>query len=231
MSFPATPCWLRDLPAGTPVGMVEQSLPCASSVLVDALACLDAEERNRADRFLFEADRQRFMIGRQLVKAAAARIHGCRAADVSVRLSASGAPFLEAGPHVSIAHAGDRIIAAFCASAPVGVDVERGRDAVPTGLPGAIFDALELAEYRGTPAHGRPAFFYRAWTRKEAVLKALGQGFGRDPRGVNVLDDEWAIDAIDGRSGPLRSHVEGGYHYALALLSSRNGASVASDRC
>jgi 4'-phosphopantetheinyl transferase len=209
------------------VQLFELSLPCSHSMMARALVCISPDERRRAERFVFESDRRRFIIGRYLVRTEAARYFECDPLDVPLRVASSGAPELTSGPHISIAHCRERIIVAFCAGMPVGVDVEFGRDEVAPGLSNAVFSVQEMEAYQSIPEEARSAFFYWAWTRKEAVLKALGEGLRRDPRSVSVLKDELQIH--DGTRGEatVNSRLEDGYHYAVAVLAQPTAVAVA----
>ena len=65
---------------------------------------------------------------------------------------------------------------AFCREAPVGIDVEEERDIPDLPDLAAQLHPEEQADLRLLPLHRRKTAFYRCWTRKEAVLKALGTG-------------------------------------------------------
>ena len=128
------------------------------------------------------------------------------------------------GPGHSVAHSGD-LIAVAVAGAPVGVDVEQaegrphplGGDGDPEALARLVFSGAERDALAALPAEGRARAFLVAWTRKEAVTKATGDGmraafsevvvaadagpprvtawpYPRSPREVSLLD----LDAADG---------------------------------
>jgi 4'-phosphopantetheinyl transferase len=89
----------------------------------------------------------------------------------------------------------------------VGVDVERERP-IPDaeGLVCRFFSLREIAEFQGIPTQSRQAAFLRAWTRKEAVLKAIGRGVQSldycevsfaDGEPAAVLSIEGDVDARD----------------------------------
>jgi 4'-phosphopantetheinyl transferase len=89
-------------------------------------------------------------------------------------------------------------------STRVGVDVERHR-LIPDadGLVNRFFSRREVAEFEAIPSPDRQAAFLRAWTRKEAVLKAIG-------RGVQSLD-YCEVSFADGEPAMVRS-IEGDKH-------------------
>ncbi len=96
--------------------------------------------------------------------------------------SAAGKPFLQradggSGPHFNVSHSGEMALVAFCADVELGIDVELVRDIADTeSIVRKFFCAEEVAQWMELPAHLRRKAFYDCWTRKEAVVKALGGG-------------------------------------------------------
>jgi 4'-phosphopantetheinyl transferase len=198
----------------------------------DRLAGLldEAEQRRWAAYRRFE-DRERFLVGCALAKAALARYTGRSPSDVRFDRTCArcgephGKPSIAGGgPGHSVAHSGD-LIAVAVAGAPVGVDVEQaegrrhllGGDGDPEALARLVLSEAEQASLAALPARGRARAFLVAWTRKEAVTKATGDGmsaafsevvvaadagpprvtawpYPRSPREVSLLD----LDAADG---------------------------------
>ena len=140
---------------------------------------LSASDRERASRFRFPEDRARFVLGRRLL---ATLIHECRGTvpqPLELALGEHGRPYLADDPNLafSISHAGDVVAAALTLSARVGIDVESLDRALKLdALAERIFHAPDLARFRALPADVRPRAFFRAWTGKEAILKAEGVG-------------------------------------------------------
>ena len=102
-----------------------------------------------------------------------------------------GKPTLDGGPAFSLTHAGAVVGVAVLGGGPVGLDVEPVR---------VLPDLDAMARHVGAPAE--PAAFFRAWTRKEALLKATGDGL-TSPMNAIILDEhgvaEWSGDgAPDG---------------------------------
>ncbi len=155
------------------------------------LVLLDETERRRWAGYRRDADRERFLAGCVLAKAALARYAGLRPADVRFDRTCRqcGAPHgkpiaqdIEALEH-SVAHSGD-LIAVAVAGDPVGVDVEQlderphplGRDGDPDALARLVLSAAERAALAQVPPDDRARAFLVAWTRKEAVTKVTGDG-------------------------------------------------------
>jgi 4'-phosphopantetheinyl transferase len=150
---------------------------------------LDEAERRRWAAFRRDEDRERFLTGCVLAKIALARYRGRRPADISFDRTCArcgqphGKPVLAGGPAHSVAHSGD-LVAVAVARAPVGVDLEQadgrphllGGDGDPEALARLALSPAEQTRLAAVPPAGRARAFLVAWTRKEAVTKATGDG-------------------------------------------------------
>lgn len=176
----AVEVWHIRLAAGSPDDMT-----LADAVRLDE-ALLDDQERARAARFHRPDDRTRYVIAHAALRRILARAMGCAAAGIRYGFGAGGKPLLPGSRlGFNLSHAGDDAVVAMVRDGEVGIDIEQAPDDADH-LAGQILSADELAEYRRLPAADRPQAFARAWTRKEAVLKAVGCGLGRDQREVSV---------------------------------------------
>lgn len=163
------------------------------SEIVHALSgLLSSAERQRADRFKFTRDRRRFIVARaRLREFLAARLR-MRPECVELVYGAHGKP--EVAPHCAasdlrfnLSHAQDLAVYAFSTGRAIGVDVEWIR---------AIDDADEIAArcfarqendaYRALDPGQKLLGFFHCWTRKEAFVKALGDGLSHALRDFDV---------------------------------------------
>lgn len=149
---------------------------------------LDQAERERRDRYAFEADRARFAVGAALLRLVAGRMLGVAPELVAVdrRCRTCGRPHGKpglgaGGPHLSVSHSGSYAAVATCQDAPVGVDVEHV--ARRTDYQALVRHVLSPEE---APAAVDAAAFLRYWVRKEALVKATGDGLGAGLRQVTV---------------------------------------------
>lgn len=104
----------------------------------------------------------------------------------------------------------------------VGIDLECMREIGRVDdITASTFAPAEHAEFGAVPAPDRLAWFYRAWTRKEAVVKLTGHGLRAGIRGVDVrgpaavvtpLPEGWPADPLQLRNLAAPS----GYVAALA---------------
>jgi 4'-phosphopantetheinyl transferase len=156
-------------------------LDAGEAALARAAALLSADERERAARFHFARDARRFVLARGAVRAILAREVGLSAEALAFVYGPHGKPALAGGaePRFSVSHSEDLALVAVARGREVGVDLERVRRAYDDALAETAFSDLELAALRALPPEERAAAFHRGWTRKEAYLKARGEGFAR----------------------------------------------------
>ncbi len=144
---------------------------------------LSADERTRAERYRLNRDRARFVVGRGLLRVIVAHYVNQDPSDVTFRYGPHGKPLLgDDAPSAltfNVSHAGGLALFALCQGRDIGVDIEQAR-AIPDEELGRLatlsFSQHELAHFASLPAHLKQDAFYACWTRKEAVLKALGYG-------------------------------------------------------
>ncbi|MGN7250502.1 MULTISPECIES: 4'-phosphopantetheinyl transferase family protein [unclassified Arthrobacter] len=205
---------------------------------------LDDAERRLAWTFASREQRERFLAGR-----IALRGHAAEAAGVDVRdLQADfvcrecsrddhvhGMPRYQASPRkvtvlASLSRAGDWCLLAASTDGQVlgvGVDLESGVAADFEGFGQVALSARERDELQKVEPALQPGFQTRLWTRKEAVLKALGRGLAVvDPALVDVAGSvplllgqeeshkHWVLDAVD----PSSLGLPGSFTATMAVL-------------
>ncbi|WMX45020.1 4'-phosphopantetheinyl transferase superfamily protein [Streptomyces roseicoloratus] len=150
------------------------------------MALLDDAERRVYASFLREPDAALYVTAHALLRLVVGEALGRDPADLVFAAGPHGKPYLEnARVEFSLSHAGERVAVAVTSDTPVGVDVER----VPRAgaeLPLHVLSPAERAAYDLLPAAGRAGAFTSYWVRKEAVLKATGEGLRVDPARLTV---------------------------------------------
>lgn len=140
---------------------------------------LGADERARAARFLLPVHRRRFVSGRAALRRILGSLLGCPPEAVELIQEGGGKPVLP-GSHplrFNLSHSGDRALLAVVLDHDVGVDLETLRADVATlDLAERFFSPWEREELLALPDPARLAAFFACWTRKEAFLKARGDG-------------------------------------------------------
>ncbi len=163
-------------------------------------ALLSAAERARADRFGQPGLRQRYVAGRALLRTLLAAALACDAKDVPLARGARGRPWVDApgAPDFNVTHTRDRALVAIGRGARLGVDLEhRERVADSTRLARKFLTAVEREALAACAPKQRHERFLRAWTCKEAMSKATGDGLAA-PFGAITVDLEPAPKLRDG---------------------------------
>ncbi|TSA39632.1 4'-phosphopantetheinyl transferase superfamily protein [archaeon] len=142
-------------------------------------ALLDQAERRRADRFRFECDAVCFILTRAHLRLILASALSIDAAAVRFTHQTTGKPRIEGegGPWFNVSHSGGIALMAIASDRRVGVDIERIRPIVDHD-PAMYFSQEEVRDLKRLPEQQRERAFFRGWTRKEAYLKARGDGLG-----------------------------------------------------
>lgn len=157
-----------------------------------AFARLDDAERSRSDRFQHAPARRHFVLCRAALRSLLCTQLGCGNERLSFGAAEGGKPFalvdgrpVDAGFNVS--HSGRHGLIALAPGGRVGVDVEEcvaRRDF--DRLIEAVFGPNERADLAAVAGPERIRLFFRFWTLKEAVVKALGAGLSLDVSGFEV---------------------------------------------
>lgn len=178
------------------------SLDGAESELPALRQLLSQEERDRADRFVFPQHADRFVVGRATVRRILADLLACRPENLVFKLNAYGKPALAApgptGLHFNLSHTGDVALLAVSPTVELGVDIEAVRGTpCEDGLPALVFSAREQATLGALPVNLQLRAFYLGWTRKEAFVKACGQGLSMPLKDFDVTLDPAAAPRIE----------------------------------
>jgi 4'-phosphopantetheinyl transferase len=155
-------------------------------------AFLSPREASRAQRFRFMRYRNRYVVRHGVLRTLLARYLNCEPRQVDIHYESNGKPHLAAQRNVaslqfSDSHSDTYAAFAFCRYSRIGVDIEKIRE-LPEMLEivARHFTRRENAEMLSCPEAGRVKLFYQLWTRKEALLKAQGEGLLRLLDSVDV---------------------------------------------
>jgi 4'-phosphopantetheinyl transferase len=158
-------------------------------------AILSTREASRAQRFRFMRDRNRYVVRHGVLRTLLARYLNCEPRQVDIRYESNGKPHLaaqmnEGSLQFSDSHSDAYAAFAFCRYSRIGVDIEKIRE-LPEMLEivARHFTRRENAELLSCPEAGRVRLFCQFWTRKEALLKAQGEGLLRHLDSVDVATD------------------------------------------
>lgn len=200
-------------------------LTASPTVIRTYQAVLSPEERARAERFVFDRQRQSYELSQGALRLLLAGYAGCPAQEVAFQFGLRGKPALcgESQIRFNKSHSGGLAVFAFTTGCEIGVDVEEARE-IPFAdqIASSNFcpaEALELSSLGSSTA--THAAFLRCWTRKEAYIKAVGDGLylpldqfqvtllpEHPARFVHIGDDptqasEWTLHHIE----PARGYI------------------------
>jgi 4'-phosphopantetheinyl transferase len=169
---------------------------------------LDPDERTRADRFRFAADRHSFIAAHALLRSMLSDATGLPTSTWCFVTGPHGKPALapalrDRGLQFNISHTRGWVACAI-ADVAVGVDVE-AVDREAAGQVRSVFSRREVRLLDGQVGESMARTFTRLWTLKEAFIKATGEGMHRP------LDSFWfELDPVRIGFDPGRYPAAGG---------------------
>lgn len=185
------------------------------------LSTLSSDELDRAERFYFKKDRQHFIVARGLLRAILSRYLDIESSQLRFCYTNYGKPALTNGPDHSdklefnLAHADGIVLYAVTYGRKVGIDIERVRiDLDYEDIAARFFSSLERTMLDSMPTGMRTEAFFNCWTRKEAYIKARGEG-------LSMPLDQFDVSLIPGQPAILlnsRGDLQDVAHWSLQEL-------------
>lgn len=219
-----------DVPGETEIQVYLASLDQFRTLFEDFYRVLDEGEKARADAFVFERDRIRYVLSHGILRTVLARALGCAPPAIQYHAGAYGKPAVVfPAPHgleFNLSHSGERALIAVTRGASLGADIEQHRDVDSLlALARAQFAAEEYAALVRLSGEQQTAAFFDIWARKEAFIKAIGLGLSADLQSFAVSSESGEnarflrVDDPDGPASEWRLYDlsgEEGYSAALA---------------
>lgn len=222
INWPPSPAELHLEPQAVHVWAVPLDL--ASEQIASLATVLSTDELERAEKFRFPHLRNRFIAARGSLRALLGRYLHRDPAALEFGYSSRGKPALKGQGatqlHFNLAHSHELALIAVACAVPVGVDAERIRPMRDADrIAERFFSAREAETFRSVPATEQDAAFFSLWTRKEAWLKATGDGISEslskfevtflpadEPRVLAIAGDTaagaaWSLCALNPASG------------------------------
>lgn len=179
--------WWRQLEAESPlatdgVRIVAARLDLEPAEVSALAAWLSIAETERVARYRFEPDRRRFIVARVRLRQLLAEVLDIDPLSVRFGWGSRGKPVLDGelaatGWQFNMARSGELAVYALSQCVRVGIDVEEVREIRGAeDIAAQFFSPREHAEYQSLAADDRRIAFFNCWTRKEAFVKALGEG-------------------------------------------------------
>jgi 4'-phosphopantetheinyl transferase len=197
-----------------------------AEVLRACEALLSSEERKRAAAFHFEHLRQHYTFAHGVLRLLLGRYANQNAADLRLAASAQGKPRLTSaeGVEFNLSHSHDVALFGFTGGGEIGVDIEKIRVVDDMeDLAHRFFCPAESQELKNVESQQRQEAFFFCWTRKEAYLKAMGDGL-RTPL------DSFRVTLRPGepaRMLQIDGSVEAARHWSLYTVDTIPGCAAA----
>jgi 4'-phosphopantetheinyl transferase len=180
------------------------ALDLENQTLSRCASILSQDEQLRANRFLFPRDRDHFIAARGVLRELLGRYVGCSPGRIEFQYGPHGKPALraeggESPVHFNLSHSRDLAVYAFARSREVGIDLEPIRpEFAGENIAERHFSARELDEWHRLPPELRAEAFFLCWTRKEAYVKARGEG-------LQIPLDSFSVTLTPNRAVELHS--------------------------
>jgi 4'-phosphopantetheinyl transferase len=154
-------------------------------------AHLNTDELKRAQRYVFEKDRQQYITAHGSLRSILSNYLNTSPEQIQFRKTNNRKPFISyplTSLKFNISHAGDKILIGI-SQEDIGVDIEIIKDDFEfKQLASTYFSTKEQDEIKRSL---KPAeTFYKFWTRKEAILKASGVGITDELKNISVCSEE-----------------------------------------
>jgi 4'-phosphopantetheinyl transferase len=154
---------------------------------------LSSDERARAARFRTELSRREFVLARGVLRDVLRRYTGSCANDLHFAYTAFGKPCLS-GLEFNLTHSQNICLIAVSSRHRVGVDIEYAGSVIDhDAVARESFSSEEFANFAAVDSTLRKQAFFEIWTRKEAYLKAIGEGWFADLHKTAPDASRWSI--------------------------------------
>ncbi len=149
---------------------------------------LSDSERERADRFRFGVLRDRYVRGRATVRKRLSQHLRCHPQELSFGTGEHGKPFLLGEEiHFNLSHSIGIAVLAISQIPSIGIDIEKfDREVDFDRLAERCFRPVEWDRFRPLTGQEKAEAFFWIWTAKEARMKATGEGFGLEPKSIEI---------------------------------------------
>lgn len=156
------------------------------------IQCLDQEELHRAERFINEAHRRRYLLAHFFLRSILARYLAIPAAKIVFFKQANGKPYIQSQANLqfNMSHSEDMALYAITQGREIGIDIEKINEQIDVlAIAARFFAADEYQSLKILPAEEQALKFYEIWSGKEAYIKATGAGLTRSLSQFSALNN------------------------------------------
>jgi 4'-phosphopantetheinyl transferase len=143
------------------------------------LKLLSPDEKNRSGKFRFVKDRRNFIAARGILRILLGKYLEINPIEISFQYSRFGKPGIANNDSLrfNISHSQNMALFAFTKKFAIGIDVEFvNPDIEAKDIATNFFSTNEILNLLALPAEQQTLGFFNCWTRKEAFIKAVGEG-------------------------------------------------------
>ena len=179
-------------------------LPSARPFLERATGLLSPDEQERIARFRFETHRERSILTRGILRWLLGQYGKIAPERIKFVYGPHGKPALTPGALCfNTSHSGDYAAFAFTHAGDIGVDIEQVRGDVSRReeIARRHFAPGEYEQLLSLPESERTRAFFELWTRKEAFIKARGDGLFSGLQSFEISLRESRVLSVDGKHG------------------------------
>lgn len=160
---------------------------------------LSEDEQQRALRYISESARRHFVIGRGFLRILLGKYLHIKPKHIIFDYNAHGKPIVaNSGLFFNMSHSGDVVLYVFARFSSIGIDVEQHREIDMAGISARFFSEKDRKEP-----------FFDVWVKKEAIIKAKGEGVFCNLK--EIREEDWFLYPVDvesGYSAVLASEIE-----------------------
>lgn|SRR3990167_10062168 len=184
------------------------------------LSFLNQDEILRANRFHFSIHRQRFIAARGILRKLLGKYLNLEPQKIEFTYGPHNKPFLHFPSSMllqfNLAHSDEMAIFAFTKHHAIGIDIEKIEDKNHDALARRFFSDAENQYLIQLPHDERIRYFYYLWSRKEALIKAVGKGLSIPLSSFSVISSNTERFTLENKSWHLES-IAVNPHYAAAF--------------
>lgn len=192
--------WPTELPAGA-VHLWQKELDGSTTEVMACFELLSSDERERAQRFRVERPRTAFILTRGTLRMMLAHYLGSQPREIRFRYEGNGKPLLDGDNNLffNVSHTDGLALLAFTRGHQLGVDVEKVNSNTDVErLAERFFSERECRALGQLSGNRLREAFFRIWTRKEAYIKATGEG-------LSLPLDQFEVSIAAGDRDALRA--------------------------
>jgi 4'-phosphopantetheinyl transferase len=236
---PAPPAAERALLGDDDVHVWRASLNQPATAVSALARILTPDETDRAAKYYFQKDREHFIVSRAVLRLMLSRYTGVEPDQLRFRTNSYGKPALDGeasteGLRFNLSHSNELALYAVARNREIGLDLEYVRQNFDTAqIAGGFFSPGEIAALNALPESEQLESFFRCWTRKEAYVKARGEGLSlplaqfdvslspNEPAALLNVEDNpaevsrWSMRELIPAHGYLAAIVIEGHNYQL----------------